>query len=253
MKIKDVAAAIESFAPTVTAEEWDNVGLMLGDANAECTGVTTCLDCTLDVAKQAKEKGCNLIVTHHPFIFKPMTRLTLDEPKARVAEFLFANKISVYSAHTNLDAAAEGLNCTLATIFGGSNIKTEGCGCFADVTEDSAGNLAKKVANALGDPTVKVGSPDKKVSRIYIVSGAGGGEEELGIAMERADALVTGEVKHHVYVQAAERDFPVVEFSHHYSEIICCGVLKRMINSVFGDLNVVEAYCGCPYKTLEEL
>ena len=92
MKIKDIAAVIESYAPRESAEEWDNVGLMLGDAERECTGVLTCLDCTLDVAKQAKAAGCNLVVTHHPFIFRPVGRLTADTTKGKTAEFLFSNE-----------------------------------------------------------------------------------------------------------------------------------------------------------------
>ena len=133
MKIKDIAAVIESYAPRESAEEWDNVGLMLGDAERECTGVLTCLDCTLDVAKQAKAAGCNLVVTHHPFIFRPVGRLTADTTKGKTAEFLFSNGIAVYSAHTNLDKAEKGLNRTLAALFGGRNASDAGCGCFADI------------------------------------------------------------------------------------------------------------------------
>ena len=116
MKISQIAAAIEKYAPRENAFEWDNVGLMLGDADAECTGVLVCLDCTFAVALQARDEGCNLIVSHHPFIFKPMDRLTLDDPKAKMVRFLFRNNIAVYSAHTNLDIADEGLAHTLAGV-----------------------------------------------------------------------------------------------------------------------------------------
>lgn len=253
MKIKDIAAVIESYAPRESAEEWDNVGLMLGDAERECTGVLTCLDCTLDVAKQAKAAGCNLVVTHHPFIFRPVGRLTADTTKGKTAEFLFSNGIAVYSAHTNLDKAEKGLNRTLAALFGGRNASDAGCGCFADIDGTTAAALAKKVSAALGDPTVKVSSPDALAERIYVVSGAGGGEDELAEALAGADALVTGEVKHHVFTEAAERGFPIVEFSHYYSEIVCCDVLNGMIKSAFCDLKVLSARSECPYKTLEEL
>lgn len=252
--IQDIAAAIERYAPRDTAEEWDNVGLMLGDAKRECTGVVTALDCTLAVARQAKEEGCNLIVTHHPFIFRPLDRLTADTAKGRTVEFLFANGISVYSAHTNLDKAERGLNSVLAAKFGArGEVVHRGCGCFAEVAGQSAKELARRVADVLGDPTVKVCAPDARVGKIYVVSGAGGGSEELAEAMLDADALVTGEVRHHVYLDASESGFPVVEFSHYYSEKICCDVLKGMINSAFGGLKVVSARSECPYKTLEEL
>ena len=253
MKISQIAAAIEKYAPRENAFEWDNVGLMLGDADAECTGVLVCLDCTFAVALQARDEGCNLIVSHHPFIFKPMDRLTLDDPKAKMVRFLFRNNIAVYSAHTNLDIADEGLARTLAEIFGGGNAELCGCGCYADVAEETAAELARKVAGALDDPTVKVSCPDAKVARIYVVSGAGGDDAGLAAAMSGADALVTGEVKHHVFTESCEAGFPVVEFSHYYSEILCCDVLKGAIKSSFGDLRVIEAHRRCPYKTLEEV
>ena len=253
MKISQIAAAIEKYAPRENAFEWDNVGLMLGDADAECTGVLVCLDCTFAVALQARDEGCNLIVSHHPFIFKPMDRLTLDDPKAKMVRFLFRNNIAVYSAHTNLDIADEGLARTLAEIFGGHNIESAGSGCYADIEEETAAQLAHKVAGALGDRSVRVSSPDAKVKRVYVVSGAGGDHESLAYARRGADALITGEVKHHVFVEADEQDFPIVEFSHYYSEILCCDVLKGAIKSAFDDLNIVVAHRRCPYKTLEEL
>lgn len=253
MKVKDVIGAIERYAPSDTVEEWDNVGLMLGGRERECNGVMTCLDLTFDVAKQAADAGCDLIVTHHPFIFRPVDRLTDDTAKGRTAGFLFAHGISVYSAHTNLDKAEAGLSRTLAKMFGGREFADGGCGCFASLPETSAGELASRVAAALGDPGVKVGSPEKTVRRIYVVSGAGGGGDELCEAMRGGDALVTGEVRHHVFTEACEQGFPVIEFSHYYSEIICCDILKDMIKSAFRDLKVIAAKCGCPYKTLEEL
>ena len=253
MKIGDIAAAIEKYAPRENAYEWDNVGMMLGDTEAECTGVLVCLDCTFATALQARDEGCNLIVSHHPFIFRPLERLTLDDPKAKMVRFLFRNNIAVYSAHTNLDIAHDGLARTLAEIFGGHDIVGEGSGCYATVAEESAAQLAHKVSGALGDPSVKVSSPEAKVKRVYVVSGAGGDRESLACAMRGADALVTGEVKHHVFVEADERDFPIVEFSHYYSEILCCDVLKGVIKSSFDDVNVITAHRRCPYKTLEEV
>ena len=253
MKIKEIASVIEKYAPRENAYEWDNVGMMLGDPEAECTGVLVCLDCTFAAALQARDEGCNLIVSHHPFIFRPLDRLTLDDPKAKMVRFLFRNNIAVYSAHTNLDVADEGLARTLAEIFGGHDIENSGTGCYATIAEESAAELAHKVSGALGDPSVKVSSPDVKVKRIYVVSGAGGSHESLATAMKGADALITGEVKHHVFTEADEQDFPIVEFSHYYSEIICCDVLKGAIKSAFDDLNIVVAHRRCPYKTLEEL
>lgn len=253
MKINDVTAYIEECAPLALAAEWDNPGLIIGDGMRECTGVATCLDCTADVVKQAAEKGANLIVSHHPFIFRPVRSLTAATVQGRCAELLIKYGVSVYAAHTNLDAADCGLSRTLAEMFGGGNLESEEYGCFADIKPVKAGRLAETVAEALGDGTVKVCAEDAEIARIYVVSGAGGDSGALAAAMSRADALITGEVKHHVFTEAAENGFPVIEFSHYYSEIICCGLLKDMIKSRYGDLNVFAAASRRPYKTLEEL
>lgn len=74
MKINDILRAVEEAAPACLAEEWDNVGLMLGDGDAECTGVAVTLDCTAETAEKAAAEGCNLILSHHPLIFRPLDR-----------------------------------------------------------------------------------------------------------------------------------------------------------------------------------
>lgn len=253
MKISETVQAVADFAPVQLAAEWDNVGFLVGDEERECTGVVTCLDCTEEVIDKAVAEGCNLIVSHHPFIFKGIRELNLCRTQSRAIEKLFKHDISVYSAHTNLDVAENGLSHKLAEMFGGENIVREGFGCFAELRPVSAKELAKRVAEVLGDKSVKVCAPDATVRRIYVISGSGGGSEELEIAMKSADALVTGNVRHNVFTDAAQENFPIVEFSHFYSEIICCDVLNESIKSRFGELKVVSARQQCPYKTLEEL
>lgn len=252
MKIKDVISAVEEWAPDCLAEEWDNVGLMLGDGEAECTGVAVSLDCTADAVRKAKERGCNLLLTHHPLIFRPMNSLDYGKSTARLVAMLVKGDVAVYSAHTNLDASQYGASAEIARRLGGEP-QTVGCGCYADIAPRSAARLAKDVAAALGDGTVKVSSPDKEVRRVYIVSGAGGDDGGYAAAKADADALISGEVKHHIFVRSAEEGFPVVEFSHYDSEKICCEVLADLLKSRFCDLKVIDARNDRPYKTLEEL
>lgn len=253
MKIKDIAAHIEQFAPRENAAEWDNVGFLVGDDEQECTGVVVCLDCTLQVVREAVENGCNLIVAHHPFIFRPVRDLVLTKAQTRTVAELFRQGVNVYSAHTNLDTADSGIGTALVREFGGKNPVREGFGFYAEVPETTAGELARKVADALGDPTVKVCEKDNPVKRVYVISGSGGDEESLALAEKNADVLITGEVKHHVFTAAAQDGFAVIEYSHYYSEIICCDILFDIIKSRFGDLKVVKSSQQCPYLTLEEL
>lgn len=253
MKIREIISAIEEFAPRSCAAEWDNVGVMLGDVSRECTGVAVCLDCTEETVSAAAENGCNLIVSHHPFVFKPLYDLELVTDKARTAEAAFKNDVTIYSAHTNLDVAERGLSVSLAEMFGGKDTERFEFGCYASVAPCTAAELARRVSAVLGDRGVRVCNPDAMVNRIYVVSGSGGSQEELEAAAKEGAALVTAQVRHETYVKAYAEKIPVVEFSHYYSEIICCDIFSDIIKSRFGELKVVEQQRRCPYDTLEEL
>ena len=95
MKIKDIIAILEEFAPLNLAEEWDNVGLMLGDVQNDCKGVMIALDLTSDVIAQAENYGCNLIVTHHPFIFRAIKSIDFSEAKGSAIKRLIDSGICV--------------------------------------------------------------------------------------------------------------------------------------------------------------
>lgn len=113
-KIGQIMSWIEEMAPRHLAADWDNVGLMLGDPAAEVEKVLMALDCSQEVVEEAIQLGAGMIITHHPLLFKPLKNLRYDTPTGRLIRPLLQNNIAVYSAHTNLDAAAAGINATLA-------------------------------------------------------------------------------------------------------------------------------------------
>jgi dinuclear metal center YbgI/SA1388 family protein len=110
---------LETVAPPVYQEGYDNAGLIVGDAALECTGVITCLDSTEDVVAEAVAKGCNLIVAHHPIVFKGLKRLTGRTYVERVLLAAIRNNIAIYAIHTNLDNVyAQGVNAKIAERLG---------------------------------------------------------------------------------------------------------------------------------------
>ena len=121
--VQHVISLMEQLAPRSYAESWDNVGLMIGDRNAVVTGVLTTLDVTEEAIAYAIEHNYNLIVSHHPLIFKGLKQLSCDTVQGRMINQLIQNKIAVYSAHTNLDIAPGGLNDMLANQLGLVDIK----------------------------------------------------------------------------------------------------------------------------------
>lgn len=116
--VADLVAFLEHFAPLDLAEEWDNVGLLLGNRRHEVSRVLTCLTLTPDVAVEAIEQNASLIVTHHPVLFRPVKRLTSDDAQGKMLLELSAARIAVYSPHTAYDSAAAGINQQLADMLG---------------------------------------------------------------------------------------------------------------------------------------
>jgi len=118
VKSQTVINLIEKFAPKSLAQEWDNVGLQVGSANAEISKVLVCLDLTDDILEEAISQGANLIITHHPLIFKPQKKISLDTPLGKKIAKLIKHDLVVYSAHTNLDITWGGVNDVLVEKLG---------------------------------------------------------------------------------------------------------------------------------------
>lgn len=118
-KIADIIRHLESVAPPVYQEGYDNAGLIVGDAQKDCTGVITCLDSTEAVIEEAIAKGCNLVVAHHPIVFKGLKRFTGKNYVERVVMSAIRNDIAIYAIHTNLDNVyAQGVNTEIARRLG---------------------------------------------------------------------------------------------------------------------------------------
>ena len=103
MKIKEVIEALERFAPLPLQESWDNAGLQVGLTEAEVSGALLCLDVTERIVDEAAQKGCNLIVSHHPLIFRKLSRLTGEDYVQRCVMKALAQGIVILSLHTNMD------------------------------------------------------------------------------------------------------------------------------------------------------
>lgn len=117
MKCKEIAAVIEQLAPRSLAYDWDNVGLLFGDAEQEVTRLLLTLDMDIGVAQEAARVGAQMVVGHHPILFDPVSRVTAQTPDGRLLQTLARNSVSYYAAHTNLDIAKGGLNDLLAKKF----------------------------------------------------------------------------------------------------------------------------------------
>lgn len=154
MKVQTILNSLEKRVPRHLAESWDNVGLMVGRRNMDVTGILTVLDVTEAAIDEAIAKQCNLIISHHPLIFKGLKQVTSDSALGRMVEKLIKHDIAVYSAHTNLDVAPGGLNDLAASqlglrdVSGLETVSSEGLcklACFVPDTHTEA------VLKAMGD------------------------------------------------------------------------------------------------------
>lgn len=123
-RISDIASLLEAIAPPSLQEDYDNSGLLIGEPHTEVTGVLVSLDVTEAVVAEAVRKGCNLIVSHHPLIFRPLKRLTGRNQVERTAMAALRAGVGLYAIHTNLDNVAHGVNAMMADKLGLDDFET---------------------------------------------------------------------------------------------------------------------------------
>lgn len=191
MKLQKIIEIIESIAPVEIACEWDNVGLMIGTPDKEISKILISLDFDFNALECAIESKADLIITHHPAIFKPLRSIT-DERIIKAIE----NGISVYSAHTNLDAAIGGVNFALSDKLGMFNCTQHGMMRVGMVEEDTFINIINNVKEHLDVSALRVvGDMNSKIRKVAVLGGAGGDFISKACNL-KCDLFITGECKY---------------------------------------------------------
>lgn len=135
--LRQLMDAIEALAPLETAEAWDNSGLCLGHPAMDVTGVVLSMEADDAALDLAREKGCNVIVAHHPLIFSPVKTLREDTPQGAFLARAIRENVAVYCAHTNFDACPIGPSAVLAQLCGAQNVQMHGFFAVGDVQADT--------------------------------------------------------------------------------------------------------------------
>lgn len=235
MTVRDVYNVIDGLFPFDMAEDFDNVGLLVGDMDAVVTDVAVVLDCTEKTVQTAKNLGAQLIVTHHPVIFEPLKAL----PKASVPYRLAQNGISVISAHTNFDRGVNGVNDLLCKALGFNTFEKlfcadgwEGrmCTFSEEKTPKEVADLAKRALNT----PVKF-TANKNVKKLAIFSGSAGGYIYDAVKCG-ADGILCGDIKHNIFVDSVNMGVCAFDAGHYSTESIAmaplCEMLKSKLNGV---------------------
>ena len=221
MKARQVADIIENFAPLATQESWDNAGFCIGSPDAEVKGVMVGFDCTPSLIDEAVAAGCNMVVTHHPLIFKGVKKINPDTLQGAAIVSAIKHDMVVYSAHTNADKAADGVSWLMAAKLGLTDVEPLGedglgvVGVLPEAMDSKA--FIDMVKKAFGLPAVRCSKPlSKPVRRVAMCGGAGGSMIEEAQAAG-ADAYLCGDLSYHCFF--TDEGFMLMDVGHFESEI----------------------------------
>lgn len=243
--VADVVDMVNGIAPFELAEEWDNVGLLLGRTKAEVSRVLVALDLTQGVIEEAKALGAQLIVTHHPIMFGARKRITDADREGRMMLDMAQAGMAHIAAHTNLDAAPGGVNDTLMAAMDCENVTGEGCLRVGDLPEGTTlSMLADKARRRLKAVVRTYGAGDTVVRKLGCCSGAGSSEIADAVALG-ADCFITGEVKHNLALDAMDMNCCVIEAGHYETENPVCEVLRSALQNAADALQYkVTVFCS---------
>lgn len=250
MKIKEVVFALERFAPLPLQESYDNAGLQIGLTEAEASGALLCVDVTEEVLDEAISLGCNLVVSHHPLLFHGLKTVADRNLVERCVRKAICNDIAIYSAHTNLDNAEDGVNFKIAEKLGLEEVQLlqprpvkvregrhehtvmagSGVSGFLPVAEDAFEFLQRIKSVFHIECLMHNELLQRPVHKVVICGGAG--DFLLDSALEAgADAFLTGEMHYHRYF-GHDQEIQIAVMGHYQSE----QYTKEIFYSIIGDV-----------------
>lgn len=247
--LHEICDFLDRYAPARLAEDWDNVGLLVGDKSASVARIMTCLTVTPESADEAISKRADLIVSHHPLPFHPIKKLTTEVTSSKLLWNLIRAGIGIYSPHTGFDSAESGINQMICQRIGLQDIKP-----LVPAIDGSPGLGAGRIGR-LGSPTdlasfidlakqkfaisklQYVGDLNNSVSVVASACGSGGSFLEYADSAG-CDTLMTGEAGFHTCLDAKARCLSLILLGHYSSERFAIEILSNVIQSQFANLEV---------------
>ncbi|MDR2345998.1 MAG: Nif3-like dinuclear metal center hexameric protein [Planctomycetaceae bacterium] len=234
--LKSIVSYLDAEYPASLAEEWDNVGLLVGDLSARIKTMMTCLTVTPEVCEESVAKKVDLIISHHPFPFQAMKQITSQTVEGSMLLRLISHGIAVYSPHTAHDSAKDGVNQQLAAILDLTDVvplNANGSGCIGYCKQNGIllSDLLQIVVSRLGTCSY-VGDLNKSVNRIAI--GCGAVDEFVDEAVKQeADLLLLGEARFHTCLHAQSLRLALILTGHFASEHFAVKTLAKKITAQF--------------------
>lgn len=249
LKCEEIIKHMESIAPSSLALDWDNVGLIVGDSAASVSTILIALDITDEVIEEAIKIKAELIITHHPMIFKSINKINNETPVGRRILKLISNGICVYSSHTNLDIADGGTNDTLFKLL---NLQSKEHFLECNTENYSLGkvgtlknNMTLKEFSSYVKSQLKLtsirfsGDSEEIITKVALCTGAASSYEMFKKAKEKGcDVFITGDIKYHDAQLALEMGLCLVDATHYASEVIVNNELKNNLADKLKNYNI---------------
>ena len=238
MKIKDIIKFLEERFPLSLQEDWDNSGLQIGNIENDLTNIMISLDLDEQTIQKAKEKSCNLIINHHPFLFSSIKSIDLNKGNGKIIKDLIKNDITVFAMHTNLDIGKGGVNDNLAKLLelrDISNLDTNNenpMARFGYTDEKTAYDFSKFVKEKLNcKGLILYGDKNKKIKKVALCGGAG--SDFINDAIKKGcDLIVTSDVKYHEAIDNCKK-INIVDPGHFASENHIIYMIKDLLEKNF--------------------
>ena len=246
MKVSDVCRAIEKTAPLHLQDDFDNSGLQVGFPDAPVHKALTCLDVTEAVVAEARERGCDMIVSHHPLLFHPLRQVSCATYQQRCVVDALGSGIAIYSAHTSLDNAPGGVNHRIASILGLGGLswlqpRADGAGGAGVIGELSAPledfEFLSRLRSLFQVECLRhTAACGKRIRRVALCGGSGAFLMRDALRLG-ADAFITGEMHYHDYFESD--GMLLAELGHYQSEACTVDLLRDILLQELPELQVV--------------
>jgi len=238
--VKNILEALDLDAPFSLAETWDNVGLLIGDPKSQATGIIAGLDPTNALVGEAIARKCNVIITHHPVIFKPLASINTGTPEGKLLAKALSHEIAIIGCHTNFDSAKEGVSDYLGQQLGLSALSPL---IASSETDDSTGigrighftapvpadQFLQRVLKRLNLPGVQITAQLPDTIETVAICGGSGSDLAPSAFARGADVYISAEIKHATAIWANENNFCIIDGTHYSTEKPAVSLLVKKL------------------------
>ena len=255
IKVKDITKVMNNIAPEILKEDFDNVGLMVGDYERNVKKVLLALDCTKSVIEEAKNSHCDMIITHHPLIFRKPNRIIKGDLLGDKIIELIKNDISIYSSHTNLDSVKNGINDTIVKMLGFKSdeiieesringFSGAGLGRIVKLNEDiDVKDLVSLIKENLNIKSLRTVIGKNKVNTLAIINGSG--QDFISKAVKLgADCIITGDTTYHFASDYKELGITIIDPGHFKTEWLVFLETIKPLKEKFKEIEFVASTCS---------